>query len=584
MENSDCEKGEMIEQRPLLLVKMDDDDQQTHKGGFRTFPFIIGSTALMNMAVSGLTPNLILYLMNEYHMDMVTGTNMLFFMSAFANIAPVAAAIMADSFVGRFHMIGLGSVVTLVGMFLFWLTSVIPQARPPPCVDSINICKSADMLQFLFLFLSFGIISIGDGAIRPSSLAFGTDQLTGKAYQENASAMEKYFSWLYALTALSLLVALTFLVYIQVNMGWGLGFGILVLLVLFSTVLFYLGTPFYVRLKPKSSLITGLFQVIVASYRNRCLRLSSQSEDILYHQKKGSTIARPSERLRFLNKACIVQDSELDLSPDGEAIDPWRLCTVDQVEELKALLKVVPIWSTGVVSTIHSHNSFPVLQATSMDRHIGSSFEIPAASFGLFGVISAIIWLVLYGTVILPLASKVTGKPVQFSTKQRMGFGLFLSFLAVLVLAAVESVRRSVAIKEGYSDDPQSVIPMSAVWLLPQYLIAGVAGALYATSQNEFYISEFPKSMSSVASALIGVGGAVGSLLASFVLNTINELTKRGGQESWVSSNINKGHYDYYYLVHAGVCLVNILCYIVCCRAYGPCKGEEVEVMEEDKP
>ncbi|KAM3289419.1 protein NRT1/ PTR FAMILY 1.2-like [Capsicum chacoense] len=584
MENSECEKSEMIEQRPLLLVKMDDDDQQTHKGGFRTFPFIIGSTALMGMAVSGLTPNLILYLMNEYHMDMVTGTNMLFFMSAFANIAPVAAAIMADSFVGRFHMIGLGSVVTLVGMFLFWLTSVIPQARPPPCVDSINICKSADMLQFLFLFLSFGIISIGDGAIRPSSLAFGTDQLTGKAYQENASAMEKYFSWLYALTALSLLVALTFLVYIQVNMGWGLGFGILVLLVLFSTVLFYLGTPFYVRLKPKSSLITGLFQVIVASYRNRCLRLSSQSEDILYHQKKGSTIARPSERLRFLNKACIVQDPELDLSPDGEAIDPWCLCTVDQVEELKALLKVVPIWSTGVVSTIHSHNSFPVLQATSMDRHIGSSFEIPAASFGLFGVISAIIWLVLYGTVILPLASKLTGKPVHFSTKQRMGFGLFLSFVAVLVLAAVESVRRSVAIKEGYSDDPQSVIPMSAVWLLPQYLIAGVAGALYATSQNEFYLSEFPKSMSSVASALIGVGGAVGSLLASFVLNTINELTKRGGQESWVSSNINKGHYDYYYLVHAGVCLVNILCYIVCCRAYGPCKGEEVEVMEEEKP
>ncbi|PHT66646.1 Protein NRT1/ PTR FAMILY 1.2 [Capsicum annuum] len=445
----------------------------------------------------------------------------------------------------------------------------------------LQISRYAPILIPIFVF---GIISIGDGAIRPSSLAFGTDQLTGKAYQENASAMEKYFSWLYALTALSLLVALTFLVYIQVNMGWGLGFGILVLLVLFSTVLFYLGTPFYVRLKPKSSLITGLFQVIVASYRNRCLRLSSLSEDILYHQKKGSTIARPSERLRFLNKACIVQDPELDLSPDGEAIDPWCLCTVDQVEELKALLKVVPIWSTGVVSTIHSHNSFPVLQATSMDRHIGSSFEIPAASFGLFGVISAIIWLVLYGTVILPLASKVTGKPVHFSTKQRMGFGLFLSFLAVLVLAAVESVRRSVAIKEGYSDDPQSVIPMSAVWLLPQYLIAGVAGALFATSQNEFYISEFPKSMSSVASALIGVGGAVGSLLASFVLNTINELTKRGGQESWVSSNINKGHYDYYYLVHAGVCLVNILCYIVCCRAYGPCKGEEVEVMEEEKP
>ncbi|KAM3199702.1 hypothetical protein P3L10_032062 [Capsicum annuum] len=112
-----------------------------------------------------------------------------------------------------------------------------------------------------------------------------------------------------------------------------------------------------------------------------------------------------------------------------------------------------------------------------------------------------------------------------------MGFGLFLSFLSVLVIAAVEGFRRSVAIKEGYSDDPQGVIPLSAIWLLPQYLIGGIAGAVYATSQNEFYISEFPKSMSSVASSLIGVGGAVGSLLASLIMSTIDDLTKRWARE-----------------------------------------------------
>ncbi|KAF3629945.1 putative chaperone protein dnaJ 10-like [Capsicum annuum] len=187
MENSSTEKGEMVEE-PLL------DASETQKGGFRALLFILGHTALMNMGLLSLAPNLILYLMNEYHMDMVTGSNMLFIWSAVSNIAPVAAAIMADSFVGRFHMIGLGSVVSVVGMFSFWLTSVIPQARPPPCVNSIDICKSADMLQFLFVCLSFGIISIGEGAIRSSALAFGSDQLTGKVYQENVRAMERYFS------------------------------------------------------------------------------------------------------------------------------------------------------------------------------------------------------------------------------------------------------------------------------------------------------------------------------------------------------------------------------------------------------
>ncbi|XP_059287404.1 protein NRT1/ PTR FAMILY 1.2-like isoform X2 [Lycium ferocissimum] len=576
MENSSSEKSEMMEE-PLLV-----DASETQKGGFRTLPFILGSAALMFAALSALTPNMILYLMNEYHMDMTTGSNILYIWSAVTNIVPVVGAFMADSFVGRFQMIGLGSVVTLVGMFLFWLTSVIPQARPPPCVASNNICRSAEMFQLFFLCFSLGIISIGAGAIKSSSLAFGSDQLRREVYQGNAHAIERYFSWYYALYALSVLVALTCLVYIQVNMGWALGFGALVLLMLFSTLVIYLGTPFYVKLKPKSSLITGLLQVIVTSYRKRGLRLSSQSADILYHQKKGSAIVLPSEKLRFLNKACIVQDPRLDLSPDGEATDPWRLCTVDQVEELKALLKVVPIWLTGVVMSINiNQNSFPVLQATTMDRHIGSSFEIPAGSFGIFGVISAILWIVLYDPLILPIASKLTGKPVHFSTKERMGFGLFLSFLSVLEVAAVEGVRRSIAIKEGYSDDPQGVIPMSAMWLLPQNSLAGFALALHAIGQNEFYISEFPRSMSSVASALLGFGTGVGSLLASFLMSTIDDLTKRGGQESWISSNINKGHYDYYYLVLAGFSLVNILCYIVCSRAYGPCKGE---VMEEEKP
>ncbi|KAM3289416.1 hypothetical protein P3S67_017704 [Capsicum chacoense] len=470
-------------------------------------------------------------------------------------------------------------------MFLFWLTSVIPQARPPPCVDSTNICRSAEMFQLFFLCFSLGIVAIGVAAFKSTSLAFGSDQLKWELHQENPRAMERYFSWYYALYALSLVIALTCLVYIQVNMGWALGFGAPVLLMLFATLSIYLGTPFYVKLKPKPSLMAGLFQVVVAAYRNRCLRLSSESAAILYHQKKGSTIVLPSEKLRFLNKACIVQDPQLDLSSDGEATDPWRLCTVDQVEELKALLKVVPIWLTGVVLAINiSQTSFPVLQVNTMDRHIGSSFEIPAASFGIFIVISGILWIVLYDCLIFPVASKLTGKPVHFSTKQRMGFGLVLSFLSVLVVAVVEGVWRNIAITEGYSDDPKGVIPMSAVWLLPQNCLTGFAEALNAIGQNEFYISVFPRSMSSIAASLIGLGMGVGNLLASFLMNTIDNLTKREGQESWISSNINKGHYDYYYLILAGFSLVNMLCYIVCSRAYGPCKGEEEEMKEEEDP
>nr|GMC46716.1 protein NRT1/ PTR FAMILY 1.2-like [Ipomoea batatas] len=69
-------------------------------------------------------------------------------------------------------------------------------------------------------------------------------------------------------------------------------------------------------------------------------------------------------------------------------VDPWRLCRVDQVEELKALIRVIPIWMTGAIMSINANqSSFAVLQASSMDRHIGPNLEIPAGSVTIFAFI-----------------------------------------------------------------------------------------------------------------------------------------------------------------------------------------------------
>lgn len=66
------------------------------------------------MVTSGLEPNMILYLMREYQMDMASGSNVLYWWSAASNITPVIGAFMADSFLGRFQIITLGSVISLV--------------------------------------------------------------------------------------------------------------------------------------------------------------------------------------------------------------------------------------------------------------------------------------------------------------------------------------------------------------------------------------------------------------------------------------------------------------------------------------
>ncbi|KAF5938877.1 hypothetical protein HYC85_023136 [Camellia sinensis] len=160
----------------------------------------------------------------------------------------------------------------------------------------------------------------------------------------------------------------------------------------------------------------------------------------------------PSENLRFLNKACIIRDPQQDSSPDGRTSDRW-ICTADQVQELKSLVKLIPLWSPGIMIAITiSQNSFPVLQASSMDCHITSNFEIPAGSLGMFLVISLTLWITLYNRVILPLASKVMEKPADLSRKQRIGIERCFSFLSMVVTAILECIRRAKAIEEGYSD------------------------------------------------------------------------------------------------------------------------------------
>lgn len=274
---------------------------------------------------------------------------------------------------------------------------------------------------------------------------------------------------------------------------------------------------------------------------------------------------------RFLNKACIVINPEKDLMPNGRAANEWSLCTAEQVEELKALFRVIPIWSTGALLFVNlSQPSFQVLQASSMDRHITSGLVIPAASFGLFIVISVIVWITLYDRVFLPVASRLVGTPIHVSTRRRMGIGIFLSFLAMFVTSIVERIRLGRA-----KGDESEGRAMSALWLVPQYCLNGFATAANDVAQMEFYLSELPRSMSAVAANLDGVGIAVGNLVASFVMNVVDGMSRLGGGKRWISSKINEGHYDYYYLVLTGLSLVNMVYYLVCVRAYGPLKEEK---------
>lgn len=560
-------------------TKMEDSEKQTSShsspipiksrkmGGLITMPFIIANEALEKVASYGLLPNMTFYLMGDYGMKVSSAQSLLFYWSAATNFLPLVGAFVADSYLGRFAVIGLGSIFSFLGTTVLWLTAMIPKVRPPPCQLG-QVCKSATTSQYALLVFSFLLMSIGAGGIRPCSLAFGANQFDKGDNPNKQMVLESFFAWYYTSSIVSVLIALTGIVYIQVKLGWKIGFGIPAILMFLSVLFFFLASPFYIKQKVRSNLFGSLIQVIVVAYKNRKLPYPNQNSH--YHHKNGSGPQVPTEKLTFLNKACIIKSPE-DVKPNGVAANPWNLCPVEQVEELKALIRVMPLWSTGIMLSVNlSQSSFPLLQAQSMDRHLTKGFQIPAASFGMFLMIALTLWVFLYDRVILPFASKIKGRPVRLKPIVRMGIGIIISCVSMLVSGIVEHVRRTRAINQGLLNNPQGIVEMSAMWLILQNSLNGIAEAFSAIGSTEFYYSELPRSMSSIASALFGLGMAVANLLASVILKAVDKYTKGEGKESWVSSSINKGHYEYYYWLLAVLTAFNLLYFVACCWAYGP--------------
>lgn len=82
---------------------------------------------------------------------------------------------------------------------------------------------------------------------------------------------------------------------------------------------------------------------------------------------------------------------------------------------------------------------------------------------------------------------------------------------------------------------------MSTGWLVPQYCIAGLAKAINAIGQIEFYYSQLPKNMGSFAMALLTLGMSLGYLVGAFIVQVVNGVSVKYGRVEWLSKDPNKG-------------------------------------------
>ncbi|KAB5512563.1 hypothetical protein DKX38_029591 [Salix brachista] len=527
-------------------------------GGWRSASFIIAVEVAERFAYYGISSNLITYLTGPLGQSTASAAANVNTWSGTATLLPLLGAFVADSFLGRYRTIIFASLIYILGLGLLTLAARLTSANLHHCrsTKDVSVCAPPRLLVTLFFF-SVYLVAVGQGGHKPCVQAFGGDQFDGQDPKES-KAKSSFFNWWYFAISVGITMTLIVLVYIQENLSWALGFGIPCVVLVVALLVFLLGSRTY-RYSAKENgknPFMRIGRVIVRAIRNRRNTPSAiPSEEDAFQWRQCT------EQFKFLNKAL--------LAPDGSLVGQNE-CSVNDVEDTKALLKIVPIWITSVAYAIvfAQTSTFFTKQGATLDRKIVSSFRVPAATLQTFIGFSIMIFIPVYDRIVVPISRRLTRKPSGITMLQRIGSGMVFSIISMVTAALVERKRLEAAKDNGLLDLSKVTIPMSIWWLAPQYILCGVADVLTIVGLQEFCYDQVPKELRSLGISIYLSIFGIGSFLSTFLISTINKATSGDGQESWFANNLNRAHLDYFYWLLTGLSALGFTAYLYFSRSY----------------
>uniref|UniRef100_M4EQI3 Uncharacterized protein n=1 Tax=Brassica campestris TaxID=3711 RepID=M4EQI3_BRACM len=554
----------------------DDDDSKLIYRGWKVMPFIIGNETFEKLGIVGSSSNLVIYLTTVFNMKSITAATVVNIYGGTSNFGTIVAAFLCDSYFGRYKTLSFAMIACFLGSVAMDLTAVINQLHPVKCGKEIgSVCKGPSIGQIMFLAGAMVLLVIGAGGIRPCNLPFGADQFNPKT-KEGKRGVDSFFNWYFFTFTFAQMVSLTLIVYVQSNVSWSIGLAIPAILMLLGCIIFFAGSKLYVKVKASGSPIHSITRVIVVAIKKRRLKHIGSSSEGLYNyiskDFKNSKLSHTNQ-FRFLDKAAI-QTPDDKLNMDGSPADLWKLCSVQQVEEVKCVIRVLPVWLSAALFYLAyiQQTTYTIFQSLQSDRRLGSgTFQIPAGSYMVFLMLGMTIFIPIYDRVLVPFFRKYTGRDGGITQLQRVGAGLFLCITSMLVSAAVEQHRRTVALTRptlGVAPRKGAISSMSGMWLIPQLLLMGIGDALAGVGQMEFYYKQFPENMRSFAGSLYYCGIGLASYLSSFLLSTVHNITEGSSAGNWLPEDLNKGRLEYFYYFVAGMMTLNFAYFLLVSHWY----------------
>ncbi|KAI5057778.1 hypothetical protein GOP47_0027793 [Adiantum capillus-veneris] len=507
-------------------------------GGKRTLLFTTGTICLWYMAYFGIFFNLVLFFRNVFGFGSGVAASETTNWMGSMFLASLLGALIAESFLGRLWTCAVSQVIAMTGMALMMIAT--------------NVVLSSGKTTWAvraFFYFSIYLLSIGCGAFQSTLQSLGADQF------DTDGDKAIFFTRYLILNNGGMALADTLVVYVVSAKGWLFGFGLATMLGAGGLVFFVAGIPFYRQYRHKGNPYQRALQVLVAATRKWRVAFPIDS-DSLYQEclndKEGKPVMKHTNSLRWLDKAATFIPSDCD---NNGIRDQWKLSTVTEVEEMKAVLRLIPVWASSIFfNTIYSQaGTLLVEEGTLMNTSIAGGLTMEPATMNLFNILVVVLVAPLYNATVVPLARRTTGHPRGLSPLQRTGVGYVVSIIAVSLAAILEAYRLHCH-EKGLSAP-------SIFWQVPEFVLLGFAQFLAGIGQLEFFYSYAPSSLRSLGSSFCLTCIALGSYVSSLLVWVVTMVSTQGGQAGWLPQELNDGHLDYFFWLLGGLAFLNFLCF-----------------------
>ncbi|KAL8542564.1 hypothetical protein ACS0TY_003440 [Phlomoides rotata] len=473
---------------------------------------------LITLALLGVEVNLVLFLTRVVGKDNAAAANDVTKWTGTLYMCSLLGAFLSDSFWGRYKTCAIFQAIFIIGLILLSLSSYLFLVKPSGCGGEESPCKNHSSAEIGVFYVSIYLVALGNGGYQPLAATFGADQFDEEDPKESESKVA-FFSYFYFALNLGCLFSTTILTYVENKGMWALGFCVSAASAIFALILFLVGSVRYRHFVPKRvNPFSRFCQVIVAATRNwrveMPINVDEAQEDV--HDSHG---------LKFLDKAA--------LKIENHNHNPWRVCTMTQVEEAKCIVRLLPIW----LCTIPYSVMFTQLTSLFVVQGSAMKTSIPPASMVSFDIVAAAAFILFH---------RNSGTCVE-----RMGAGLIIAALSMAAAGVVEHFR----LRNGGN--------LSIMWQVPQYVMIGISETYMLVAQLELFNQQAPDGLRSFGSALSMASIALGNYLNAAILTIVTKLStthaKPGG---WIpATNLNNGHLDLFFYLLAALAVPNFLLY-----------------------